>query len=220
MSRLITLVASEGFEPPKSKTADLQSDPFGRLGNSPSAHPTGLFSRAEARSPILARRAPVQNPTSPPGAADAYSGATTRSTNASTRRRVRGSRPPTGSSSPRTRRSTPRRAKGATGCASSARSGAATARSVSSRPSLRSTWSYPTKASDAPPEVFLHALATIVTRPTRGPMTAQTTAARSSCMASEPESHTSSEPERARSTWCTIVAHHPDQPHRGIGGET
>ena len=30
-------VASEGFEPPKSKTADLQSDPFGRLGNSPGA---------------------------------------------------------------------------------------------------------------------------------------------------------------------------------------
>jgi hypothetical protein len=27
------LVASEGFEPPKSMTADLQSDPFGRLGN-------------------------------------------------------------------------------------------------------------------------------------------------------------------------------------------
>ena len=29
------VVASEGFEPPKSKTADLQSDPFGHLGNSP-----------------------------------------------------------------------------------------------------------------------------------------------------------------------------------------
>lgn len=29
------MVASEGFEPPKSMTADLQSDPFGRLGNSP-----------------------------------------------------------------------------------------------------------------------------------------------------------------------------------------
>ena len=28
-------MASEGFEPPKSMTADLQSDPFGRLGNSP-----------------------------------------------------------------------------------------------------------------------------------------------------------------------------------------
>ena len=30
-------VASEGFEPPKSMTAELQSDPFGRLGNSPCA---------------------------------------------------------------------------------------------------------------------------------------------------------------------------------------
>ena len=53
MSRLITFVASEGFEPPKATPADLQSDPFGRLGNSPDAHPTGLYSRAEARSPIL-----------------------------------------------------------------------------------------------------------------------------------------------------------------------
>ena len=35
MSRLITMVASEGFEPPKLKTSDLQSDPFGRLGNLP-----------------------------------------------------------------------------------------------------------------------------------------------------------------------------------------
>ena len=26
-------VASEGFEPPKAVPADLQSDPFGRLGN-------------------------------------------------------------------------------------------------------------------------------------------------------------------------------------------
>ena len=26
-------VASEGFEPPKAEPADLQSDPFGRLGN-------------------------------------------------------------------------------------------------------------------------------------------------------------------------------------------
>src|SRR5690554_1899745 len=31
-------VASEGFEPPKASPADLQSDPFGRLGNSPWAH--------------------------------------------------------------------------------------------------------------------------------------------------------------------------------------
>ena len=30
-----SLVASEGFEPTKSMTADLQSDPFGRLGNLP-----------------------------------------------------------------------------------------------------------------------------------------------------------------------------------------
>jgi hypothetical protein len=29
------MVGSGGFEPPKSKTADLQSDPFGRSGNSP-----------------------------------------------------------------------------------------------------------------------------------------------------------------------------------------
>ena len=28
-------VASEGFEPPKAVPADLQSDPFGHLGNSP-----------------------------------------------------------------------------------------------------------------------------------------------------------------------------------------
>ena len=32
---LIPRVASEGFEPPKALPADLQSDPFGRLGNSP-----------------------------------------------------------------------------------------------------------------------------------------------------------------------------------------
>ena len=31
----MTFVASEGFEPTKSMTADLQSDPFGRLGNLP-----------------------------------------------------------------------------------------------------------------------------------------------------------------------------------------
>jgi hypothetical protein len=28
-------VASEGFEPPNAEQSDLQSDPFGRLGNSP-----------------------------------------------------------------------------------------------------------------------------------------------------------------------------------------
>ena len=30
-------VASEGFEPPNAEQSDLQSDPFGRLGNSPGA---------------------------------------------------------------------------------------------------------------------------------------------------------------------------------------
>ena len=30
------MVASEGFEPPNAEQSDLQSDPFGRLGNSPS----------------------------------------------------------------------------------------------------------------------------------------------------------------------------------------
>lgn len=39
------VVASEGFEPPKSSTADLQSDPFGRLGNSPGAIPKTEFTR-------------------------------------------------------------------------------------------------------------------------------------------------------------------------------
>ncbi len=33
----LQIVASEGFEPPKAEPADLQSDPFGRLGNSPCA---------------------------------------------------------------------------------------------------------------------------------------------------------------------------------------
>src|SRR6478736_8048090 len=47
------LVASEGFEPPKSMTAELQSDPFGRLGNSPGAHPSDFSRRPEARSTIL-----------------------------------------------------------------------------------------------------------------------------------------------------------------------
>lgn len=40
MSRLKTIVASEGFEPPNAEQSDLQSDPFGRLGNSPFALPT------------------------------------------------------------------------------------------------------------------------------------------------------------------------------------
>src|SRR6185312_16071577 len=33
----VAVVASAGFEPTKSKTADLQSDPFGHLGNLPDA---------------------------------------------------------------------------------------------------------------------------------------------------------------------------------------
>jgi hypothetical protein len=44
------VVASEGFEPPKLKTSDLQSDPFGRLGNLPralSAECIHLTERAE-----------------------------------------------------------------------------------------------------------------------------------------------------------------------------
>ena len=75
-------VAGEGFEPPKSKTADLQSDPFGRLGNLPSAHPPGFFSRPEARSTILPGRGPCEKPAAhqPPE--------TTLSTKASTRWRV------------------------------------------------------------------------------------------------------------------------------------
>jgi hypothetical protein len=30
------VVACEGFEPPNAEQSDLQSDPFGRLGNTPS----------------------------------------------------------------------------------------------------------------------------------------------------------------------------------------
>ncbi len=30
------MVACEGFEPPNAEQSDLQSDPFGRLGNTPS----------------------------------------------------------------------------------------------------------------------------------------------------------------------------------------
>jgi hypothetical protein len=44
MTRLITNVASEGFEPPKLKTADLQSAPFGRLGNLPGRFRPPVFS--------------------------------------------------------------------------------------------------------------------------------------------------------------------------------
>jgi hypothetical protein len=52
-SGLARLVASEGFEPPKSKTADLQSDPFGHLGNSPRAPPSGLSRRPGAQVSII-----------------------------------------------------------------------------------------------------------------------------------------------------------------------
>jgi hypothetical protein len=43
-------VASEGFEPPKAEPADLQSDPFGRLGNSPCA-PDQCIHQSGARIP-------------------------------------------------------------------------------------------------------------------------------------------------------------------------
>jgi len=36
-------VASEGFEPPNAEQSDLQSDPFGRLGNSPGAQPSPVI---------------------------------------------------------------------------------------------------------------------------------------------------------------------------------
>ena len=42
------LVASEGFEPPKLKTSDLQSDPFGRLGNLPRALPGRSIDQSES----------------------------------------------------------------------------------------------------------------------------------------------------------------------------
>ncbi len=35
IDRAEVVVASEGFEPPNAEQSDLQSDPFGRLGNSP-----------------------------------------------------------------------------------------------------------------------------------------------------------------------------------------
>ncbi len=41
-------VASEGFEPPKATPADLQSDPFGRLGNSPWRAQPRWFERPNA----------------------------------------------------------------------------------------------------------------------------------------------------------------------------
>ncbi|MEO0049467.1 MAG: hypothetical protein RL556_799 [Actinomycetota bacterium] len=47
-------MASEGFEPPKSMTADLQSDPFGRLGNLPFArfHELDKITRIDAHIKI------------------------------------------------------------------------------------------------------------------------------------------------------------------------
>ena len=51
-------VASEGFEPPKATPADLQSDPFGRLGNSPSALTTRVVTNRSRPSRIQGRGAP------------------------------------------------------------------------------------------------------------------------------------------------------------------
>ena len=48
-------VASEGFEPPNAEQSDLQSDPFGRLGNSPGAHPTGVVTDRRRSARILER---------------------------------------------------------------------------------------------------------------------------------------------------------------------
>jgi hypothetical protein len=36
-------VVGEGFEPPKAEPAELQSDPFGRLGNPPGAFHTKVI---------------------------------------------------------------------------------------------------------------------------------------------------------------------------------
>jgi hypothetical protein len=36
-------VVGEGFEPPKAEPAELQSDPFGRLGNPPGAFHTEVI---------------------------------------------------------------------------------------------------------------------------------------------------------------------------------
>jgi hypothetical protein len=36
-------VVGEGFEPPKAEPAELQSDPFGRLGNPPDAFHTKVI---------------------------------------------------------------------------------------------------------------------------------------------------------------------------------
>ena len=44
------MVVDEGFEPPKAEPADLQSDPFGRLGNPPGAFHTEINIVDEARN--------------------------------------------------------------------------------------------------------------------------------------------------------------------------
>ena len=46
-NRESTCVAGEGFEPPKSVTADLQSAPFGRSGNLPCVWSAGNLARME-----------------------------------------------------------------------------------------------------------------------------------------------------------------------------
>lgn len=48
------VVASEGFEPPNAEQSDLQSDPFGRLGNSPErTRPTWTANRGHERQAYL-----------------------------------------------------------------------------------------------------------------------------------------------------------------------
>ena len=47
------MVASEGFEPPKAMPADLQSDPFGHLGNSPDRlHPRDGQTQCTTKRPV------------------------------------------------------------------------------------------------------------------------------------------------------------------------
>lgn len=53
--RDVIRVASEGFEPPKAMPADLQSDPFGRLGNSPCARPTRVVTNRRRLTRIQGR---------------------------------------------------------------------------------------------------------------------------------------------------------------------
>ena len=59
-------VASEGFEPPNAMQADLQSAPFGRLGNLPGAPPSNLYSRPETRLLILPCQSPTEKSTASP----------------------------------------------------------------------------------------------------------------------------------------------------------